>query len=185
MNYLRSVQHYEAGFEDGRRQAQSERRSGSVMATLIASLFRIFFFFVLIIPGILCAYFILCASKQYNAHSTGWSYGWTFVAIVYMLECLAFFLKGWGIALQKRNSIFWIVPWVICAFYGFAIPVYGIHIFGYNLFKPVPGNPTGTVNLIAWVVAGLMGIYIYSRFHFKRTGVPRWAGWAHRIGRGL
>ena len=185
MNYLRSVQHYETGFEDGKRRAQSDRHSGSLMTTLVACFFRIFFLIVLISPGLFCAYFILAAVKHYNAHLTGWTYGWTFVSIVFVLECVVFFLKGWGIALRKRNSTLWIIPWVICAFYGFALPVYVIHFVGYNLFKPVPGNPTGTLNLITWVAAGLMGIYIYSRFHFKRPHVPRWAGWAHRIGRGL
>jgi len=53
------------------------------------------------------------------------------------------------------------------------------------LFKPAPGNPTGTLNLITWVVAGLMGIYIYSRFHFKRPTVPIWTRWAFQIGKGL
>jgi hypothetical protein len=185
MNYLRSVQHYETGFEDGRRQAQSDRRSGSLMATLVASFFKIFFLIVLISPGLFCAYFILAAVKHDNAHLTGWNYGWTFVAVVYGLECVVFFLKGWGIALRKRNSPLWIIPWVICAFFGFAIPVYGIHIVCYDMLKPVPGSPTGTLNLITWIVAGLMGIYIHSRFHFKRPGVPRWAGWANRIGREL
>jgi uncharacterized membrane protein YuzA (DUF378 family) len=185
MNYLRSVQHYETGFEDGRRQAQSERRHGSVMTTLVASFFRIFFLIVLMSPGLFSAYFILAAVKHDNAHLTGWTYGWTFVAVVFVLECGMFFLKGCGMALQKRNSPIWIIPWVICALYGFALPVYGIHIFGYNLFKPVLGNPTGTLNLVTWVVAGLAGIYVYSRFHFTRPNVPRWAGWAHRIGRGL
>ena len=184
MNYLRSVQHYETGFEDGRRQAQSDRRNGSVMTTLFGFVFRIFFFIVLISPGILCAYFILATVKHRNAHLTGSTYGWTFVAVVYALECVAFFLKGWGIALQKRNSILWIIPWVICMFYGFAFPVYVLHFFTYNLFKPVPGNPTETLNLITWVVAGLMGIYIYSRFHFKRATVPIWTRWAFQIGKG-
>jgi hypothetical protein len=181
MNYLRSVQHYETGFEDGRRQAQSDRRNGSVMTTLVAFFFKTFFLIALFCPGIFCAYFILAAVKHYNAHLTGWTYGWTFIAVVFALESVVFFMKGWGIALRKRNSALWIIPWVICAFYGFALPVYVIHIFGYNLFKPVPGNPTSTLNLITWVVAGLMGIYIYSRFYFKRSHVPGWAGWAHRI----
>lgn len=185
MNYLRSVQHYETGFEDGRRQAQSEGRNGSMMTTLVAFCFKTFFLIVLFCPGIICAYFMLAAVKHFNARLTGWTYGWTFVAVVFVLECVVLFLKGWGIALQKRNSILWIIPWVICAFYGFALPVYVIHIFGYNFFKPAPGNPAGSLNLITWVAAGLMGIYIYSRFHFKRPHVPRWAGWAHRIGRGL
>jgi hypothetical protein len=185
MNYLRSVQHYEAGFEDGRRQAQSERRNGSVMTTLVACFFRIFLFIVLISPGLFCAYFILAAVKHDNAHLTGWTYGWTFVAVVFVLECGAFFFKGWGIALRKRNSPLWIIPWVICAFYGFALPVYGIHIVCYDLLKPVPGNPTGTLNLITWIVAGLIGIYIYSRFHFKRPTVPMWARWAFQTGKGL
>jgi hypothetical protein len=185
MNYLRSVQHYETGFEDGRRQAQSERRNGSVITTLGAFFFRILFLIVLISPGLFCAYFILAAVKRDNAPLTGWTYGWTFVAVVFALECMVFFLKGWGIALQKRNSIIWIIPWIICLFYGFALPVYGIHLFGYNLFKPVPGNPTGTLNLITWVVAGVMGIYIYSRFRFKRATVSIWARWAFQMGKSL
>lgn len=185
MNYIRSVQHYETGFEDGRRQARSERCTGSVMTTLVASFFRIFFFFVLISPGIFCAYFMLASEKHDNAYMTGWTYGWAFVAAVYVLECVVFFLKGWGIALQKRNSIIWIIPWVICLFYGFAVPVYGIHILGYNLFKPATGNPTDTLNLITWIVAGLIGIYIYSRFHFKRPAVPIWTRWAFQMGKSL
>jgi len=185
MTYLRSVQHYETGFEDGRRQAQSERRSGSVMATLVALFFKTFLLIVLLCPGIFCAYFILALVTQYNAHLIGWTYAWTFITIVYVLECVVFCLKGWGIALKKKNIIFWVIPWLICAFYGFALPVYFVHLFGYNLFKPAPGNPTGTLNLITWVVAGLMGIYIYSRFHFKRPTVPVWTRWAFKIGEGL
>jgi hypothetical protein len=185
MNYLRSVQHYETGFEDGRRQALLDRRSGSVMTTLVTSFFRIFLLIVLVSPGLFCAYFILAAVKHDNVHLTGWTYGWTFVAVVYGLECGMFFLKGWGVALQKRNSPLWIIPWIVCLFYGFALPVYGIHIFGYNMFKPAPGNPVSTLNLITWVAAGLMGIYIYSRFHFKRPAVPMWTRWAFQMGKSL
>jgi len=185
MSYLRSVQHYETGFEDGRRQAQSDSRNGSVMTTLVAFVYKTFFLTLLFCPGVFCTYFILASVKHSNAHLTGWTYGWMFVAVVFVLECVVLFLKGWGIALQKRNNILWIIPWVICAFYGFTLPVYVIHIFGYNLFKPAPGNPTGTLNLITWVVAGLMGIYIYSRFHFKRPTVPIWTRWAFQIGKGL
>jgi len=29
-----------------------------------------------------------------------------------------------------------------------------------------------------------MGIYIYSRFHFKRATVPIWTRWAFQIGKG-
>ena len=185
MNYLRSVQHYETGFEDGRRQAQSERRSGPVMTTLAARFFRIFLLIVLISPGLFCAYFILAAVKRDDAHLTGLTYGWTFVAVVFVLECVVFFLKGLGISLKRRNSPLWIVPWLICAFYGFGLPVYVVHIFGYNLFRPVPGSPTGILNLITWVVAGLIGIYIFSRFHFKRATVPIWTRWAFRMGKSL
>ena len=150
MNYLRFVQHYEAGFEDGRRQAQSDGQSRDLMTTLFSLFFKSFGFAILICPGIFCAYFILAAVKHYNIHLTGWTYGWTFVGVVY----------------------------------GFALPVYVVHIFGYNLFKPAPGNSTAPLDVISWIAAGVLGIYIYSRFQFKRADAPGWAGWAYRIGKG-
>jgi hypothetical protein len=185
MNHLESIQHYATGFEDGKRQAEADKASTALMRTLFSLFFKMVSLIILFCPGILCANLILEGLRHYTRILTGWNYGWVFITIVYVLECLVFFLKGWSIALQKQNNGVWIIPWLICGFYCFALPVFMLHTFLYSLLKPVPGHPTNTVNMISWVVAGIMGIYIYSRYHLQSDTAPRLMGWAYRIGKGV
>jgi len=183
MNHLESLQHYETGFEDGRRQAEAERASMAFMAKIFLFFFRAISFIILFCPGIFSAYLILDELRHYTQNLTGWNYGWAFVTIVYVLECLVFFLKGWSIALRKKGSVVLVIPWLICACYCFALPVFMLHRFLFMLFKPVPGHPTNTVYMVSWVVGGLIGIYIYSRYHLQSDTAPRLMGWAYRIGK--
>jgi hypothetical protein len=185
MNYLESLQHYGTGFEDGKRQAESGKASTALMATLFSYFFKTIFFIILFCPGILNAYLILDGLRHYTRNLTGWNYGGTFITIVYVLECLVFFIKGWCIALKKKDNLVWIIPWLICGFYCFALPVFMLHTFIYILVKPVPGHPTNTLDMISWVVAVLMGIYIYSRYHLQSDTAPRLMGWAYRIGKAV
>ncbi len=183
MNHLESLHRYETGFEDGRRQAEADRASTALMTTIFSFFFRAISLLLLFCPGILCAYLILGALRHYTRNLTGWNYGWTFIAIVYVLECLVFFIKGWCIALQKKGSGIWIIPWLICGCYSFALPVFMLHTFIFMLFKPVPGHPTNEVSMVSWIVGGLIGVYIYSRYHLQSDTAPRLMGWAYRIGK--
>jgi len=183
MNYLESLQHYGTGFEDGKRQAVADRASTSLMTALFSFLFKTIFFIILFCPGILCAYLILEGLRRYTGNLSGWRYGLTFITIVYVLECLVFFLKGWSIALKEKGNVVWIIPWLICGLYCFILPVFMLHTFVYILLKPAPGHPTNTLNLICWLVAGLMGIYIYSRYHLQSDTAPRLMGWSYQIGK--
>jgi hypothetical protein len=185
MNHLESLQHYGTGFEDGKRQAEADKANTALMTTLFSYFFKTIFLIILFSPGILCVYLILDGLRPYIRSLTGWNYGWTFIIIVYVLECGVFFLKGWYIALKKKDNVVWIIPWLICGFYCFALPVFMLHTFIYSLLKPVPGQPTNSLNMISWIVAGIMGIYIYSRYHLQSDTAPRLMGWAYRIGKGL
>jgi hypothetical protein len=185
MNYLKTLQHYEIGFEDGRKQAEADRVSTALMTTVVSIFVKTVLLVILFCPGILCAYFILGGLRPYTGNLTGWNCGGTFITIVYVLECGVFFLKGWSIAGKKKGGVVWIIPWLICGFYCFALPVFMLHPFIFILFKPLPGHPSNTVNMVSWVVAGLMGIYIFSRYHLQSDTAPRLMGWAYRIGKGV
>jgi hypothetical protein len=185
MNHLESLQHYETGFEDGRRQAEADRASTALMRTLFSLFFKAVSLIILFCPGILFAYLILGELRHYSRNLTGWNYGLTFIAIVYVLECLVYFLKGWSIALKKKGTGVWIIPYLFCGCYCFALPIFILHSFIYMLLKPVPGHPTNSLNMISWIVAGVMGIYIYSRYHLQSDTAPRLMGWAYRIGKGV
>jgi hypothetical protein len=150
---------------------------------LFSYFFKAIFFVILFCPGILCAYLILEGLRHYTGNLTGWNYGWAFVTIVYVLECLVFFLKGWGLAMKKKDNAVWIIPWLVCVFYCFALPVLMLHTFVYDLLKPAPGNPTDVLKIVSWTIAGLMGIYIYSRYRWQLDTAPRLMGWAYRIGK--
>jgi len=185
MNHLESIHRYETGFEDGRRQTEAERASTALMTTIFSFFFRTIFLIILSCPGILCAYLILGDLRHYTRNLTGWNYGGAFITIVYVLECGVFFLKGWSIALKEKGNVVWRIPWLICGFYCFALPVFMLHIFFYSLLKPVPGHLFNTLSMVSWVVAGLMGIYIYSRYHLQSDSAPRLMGWAYRIGKAV
>jgi len=185
MNHLESLQHYGTGFEDGRRQAEADKASTALMTTMFTMFFKLISLVILLCPSILCAYLILGGLRDYTGNLTGWNYGWSFITIAYVLKCGIFFLKGWCIALKRKGSVIWIIPWFICGSYYFALPVFMLHTFIFILLKPVPGHPTNPLNMISWVVAGLMGIYIYSRYHMQSDMAPRLMGWAYRIGKGV
>jgi hypothetical protein len=183
MNHLESLQHYGTGFEDGKRQAQADKASTALMTSVFSYFFKAILLIILFCPGIICAYLILAGLRHYAKNITGWNYGLTFIGIVYVLECVVFFLKGWFIALKEKGNVLWIIPWLICGFYCFLFPVIMLHTFSYTLLKPAPGDPTETLNMISWVVAGLIGFYIYSRYHLQSDTAPRLMGWSYRIGR--
>jgi len=183
MNHLESIQHYDTGFEDGRRQAGADKASKALMTMLFSYFFKIIFLIILFCPGIFCAYLILDELQRYTGNLTGWNYGLTFITIVYVLECLVFFLKGWCIGLKEKESVIWIIPWLICGFYCFLLPVFMLHTFIYILLKPAPGHSTSTLNVISWVVSGIMGIYIYSRYLLQSDTAPKLMGWSYRIGK--
>jgi hypothetical protein len=185
MNHLESLQHYGTGFEDGKRQADADKASAALMTTLFSYFFKMIFFVILLCPGIFCAYLILDGLRHYTRNLTGWNYGWAFITIVYVLECLVFFLKGWCMTLKEKNRGAWILPWFICGCYCFALPVFTLHTFVYMLLKPVPGHSINILNIVSWVVAGLMGIYIYSRYHLQSDTAPKLTGWAYRIGKAV
>jgi hypothetical protein len=185
MNHFESIQHYGTGFEDGRRQVEADRASTALMTTMFSSFFKLISLIILFCPGILCAYLILGGLRDYTGNLRGWNYGWTFIAIVYVLECLVFFLKGWSIALKKKGSVGWIIPRLICGSYCFGLPVLMLHTFMYLLLKPVTEHPLDTLNMVSWVVAGLMGVYIYSRYHLESDAAPGLVRWAYRMGRGF
>jgi hypothetical protein len=45
--------------------------------------------------------------------------------------------------------------------YCFGLPVFLLHAFINDLLKPAPGYPTNILSIFSWIVAGLMGIYVY------------------------
>jgi hypothetical protein len=183
MNYLEFLQHYGTGFEDGKRQAEADRASGALMTTLFSCFAKAIFFIILFSPGILSAYFILEGLQHYTRNLNGWNYGWVFVTIIYALECVVFFLKGWNIAMKVKANLVWTIPQLIGGIYSFALPVFMIHAFIYNVLKPGQGHPTSVLNLVSWVVAGLMGIYIYSRYRWQLDSAPGLMRWAYRMGK--
>jgi len=121
--------------------------------------------------------------QHHSGSLTGWNYAWGLIAIVYFLESLVFYIKGFGIMLKKKGSVLWIIPWLIGGLYCFGFPVFILHTFIYDLLKPVPGHPTNILSICSWIVAGVMGVYIYSRYHWQLDTAPRWMGWAYRMGK--
>jgi hypothetical protein len=183
MNHLESIQQYGTGFEDGRGQVEADKASTALITTVFIMFFKLISLVILFCPGILCAYLILGGLREYIGNLTGWNYGWTFIAIVYVLECLVFFLKGWFITLKEKGRGIWIIPWLICGLYCFVLPVFMMHTFIFILFKPVPGHPTNTLNMVGWVIGGLISIYIYSRYHLQSDTAPKLLAWAYRVGK--
>jgi hypothetical protein len=183
MNHLEFLQHYEKGFEDGNRQAAADKVSTTLMTTLFSYFFKMLFVIVLFCPGIISAYLIMNGVQHYSGSLTGWNYAWVLMAIVYILECFIFFIKGLGIKLKKEGSVLLIIPWLIGGLYCFGFPVFILHTFIFDLLRQVPGHPTNILSIFSWIVSGLMGVYIYSKYHWQLDTAPRCMGWVYRIGK--
>jgi hypothetical protein len=183
MNHLESLQHYGTGLEDGKRQAKADKASNALMTLLFSFFFRVFSFIILFCPGIFCAYIILDKLRYNSGNGHGWKYVAAFGAIVYMMECLVFFLKGWFFSLKDKDNGLWVALWIICFLYCFALPALILHTFFYIFFKPATGHATDTLNIISWVLGVLIGIYIYSRYALQSDTAPRLMTWAYRMGK--
>ncbi len=152
---------------------------------MISFFARAFLAFLLFCPAMICAYLIMEGVRLHGRTLEGWNYFWAMTGIVYLIECLVFFLKGWAAGLKTSGRRLWIIPSFICVVYCFLFPSLFLHTFIFNLFRPAPGHPTGTLNTVSWVLGILFGACIYSRYE-RRSG---WAflltSWAYSIGQRL
>jgi hypothetical protein len=152
----------------------------------IFSLFvRIILLFLVFCPGIMCAYMLLDGIKSYGGNLEGWNYFWAMTGIVYLIECVILFFKGWAEGLKEKRRQLWIIPWSIGVVYCFLFPSLLLHTFIFNLFRPAPGHPTGTLKVISWVLGVSFSTYIYYRYERRSDWAFLLTSWAYRIGQRL
>jgi hypothetical protein len=152
----------------------------------IFSLFaRITLVLLLFCPGIMCAYMLLDGIKSHGGNLEGWNYFWAMSGIVYGIECLVYFFKGWAAGLKEKGRQLWIVPWLICVVYCFLFPSLLLHTFIFNLFRPAPGHPAGTLNIISWILGVSFSAYIYYRYERRSDWAFLLTSWAFRMGQRL
>lgn len=169
--------------EEIKRQAEAEKAGAALTTSLFSLVLKILFLFVLFCPAILCAYLILDSLKSYTANLTRWHYFFAMVALVYGIECFVFFMKGCLLGLKKNGNGLWVLLWIICMLYCFVLPALFLHTIIFGMFRPAPGHPTSTLNMISWVAGVLISYYIYARYRLQTNTAPSIVAWAYRIGR--
>jgi hypothetical protein len=165
------------------RQHKTDQVSAALTTSLFSFVLKILFFFVLFCPAILCAYLILNRFKSYTENLTRLHYFFVMTALVYGIECLVFFVKGWLLVLKKNGNGLWVLLWTICMLYCFVLPVLLVHTAIFEMFRPAPGHPTSTLNIISWISAVLISYYIYARYRLQSNTAPSIVAWAYQIGR--
>ncbi|MDR3713136.1 MAG: hypothetical protein P4L51_10005 [Puia sp.] len=174
---------YYAGYEEGKRQAGSDKRSAGNFATILALFIRGVVFIFLFLPALTGAYFVMHLLRYRTGHLTMWAYLAIIAGLSYLIECLFFGLKGCFIALRKKGSKWRFVFWGICFLYSFALPTLLFHVMIFELFKPPHGHAVDTANRVGWIGGALTGWVIFRRYRLHLDEAPGPVYWAYYIGR--
>jgi hypothetical protein len=185
---MSDINHYMSqGFS--REEAKAQVAADHASTGLMIAVFRLFFhaivLFFLFLPGIFCAYLLLTWLKKPIGDPHGWDYFWWMLGIVYLLECLVFFLKGWHLRLKDRDNLLWMLLWLICILYCFALPVLMMHEFILGQVRHHPAQDLSTRGMIIiWVAAVVTAGLIFWRYRLHKDTAPPLFRWAYRLGRG-
>jgi hypothetical protein len=167
-----------------------DKEAGSLLESIFSLIFSAVALLFRFLPAIFCAYLILRGLRAYTGDLDGWNYFLVMGVMVYFIECLIFFLKGWLIAAKGKEAehmiwgIFWVIFWVICFLYCFTLPALMVH----SLVAALTGHAhiTRSGDIVLWLIAVLVSYYVfYRRYALDTDSAQKWALWAYKLGRSL
>lgn len=112
--------------------------------------------------------------------------GFTWIGLLILFTFLAYqavyFVKGLLIGLKNKSNLLWVPLFIICISFTCLFPALFIH----NNIRPwLHTISPNSGNLMAWLTSILMGIYVYSRYHFLTNIAPMAALFAYQFGMNL
>lgn len=176
---------YYSGYQDGKHHAESARATAAFMTALFKLLFLCFRLFFFSLPGIFCAFVILEKSGYHMGKQNIWNYMGVWIGLVYILECLIFFLKGWSLSLKDSGQRLWMVLWAICFIYCFALPAFLLKTIVFGQFTTPKFHPTVTMIILCWASGIILGWFIFRRYNLLADTSPKWMAWSYRLGRAI
>ncbi|HEY4061268.1 MAG TPA: hypothetical protein VGM30_05185 [Puia sp.] len=183
------ISHYES-YGLSREEAIAQAKADRASTRLIYAVFKLLFIpirlFFLLLPSIFCAYVILEKLFKKNPYRTErWEYFWWMCGIVYFLECLIFFLKGWQQALRNRGNRLWMPIIALTFLYCFALPSLMLQQIIGEISRRPGHAVSDTQTIIAWGAGIALGWFIYRRYKLTEESAPFLFSWTYRSGRAL
>jgi len=183
MNDVEYYESYGYSHEEAKSMAAADRASTGLMFAVFRIFFICFKLFFLLLPAIFCSFLILEALKKPFSKTGRGEYFWWMFGIVYAIECVVFFLKGWQFSIRQRGNRFWLLVRSICLLYCFVLPECMFQVIIIDQVKRTPGSAISRLDLIAWVIGIVLGWLVYRRYRLSEDGAPFLFRWAFLIGR--
>jgi hypothetical protein len=184
-NDVKYYESYGYSHEEAVAQAKADRASTRLMYVVFRLFFIGFKLFFLLLPSIFCAALILEGIKGPFKKAVTWDTFWWLCGIVYTLECVIFFLKGWQLSLKQRANRLWIFIMAICILYCLALPVTMFQFLIVDQIRRTPGLHISPVQIMSWAGGLILGWLIFRRYNLNKDEAPKFVFWDFRLGRAL
>jgi hypothetical protein len=178
---------YDEGYYAGRSQAKVDRAmgkgaadvagaSGSLLGIVFLLALRLINLLIICSGPIVTTYWMMKTFKLPTGNSEIGQLI-TLAAGTLITASIIFLLKGLLISLKERNSVLWLVAFVICFGATTIVPVLAIERVAGGLLHLHSGTA------LTWGVAVLCGAYTYFKYGLIQDSAPVLFKWAYAIGR--
>lgn len=170
---------YNQGYSDGASSKDDNNNLASYFFIIVLAVLN---YLILFSPAILLTYFIFEKLRWFTTGLSRWPYFWLYIAVVYIVECAVFFLKGWLISLRIQKHKLWLVMLVLLSLYCFILPTLFFQTLISGTFISPANRAGANGNIVVWVVSGLIGLYVYYRYSLTKASCPKFFLWSYRLG---
>lgn len=170
---------YDQGYSDG---AASKNGDSNLVASFFIIILAGINYLVLFTPAIFVTYLILEKLRWFTTGLGKWPYFWLYIAVIYIVECGVFFLKGWLISLKSQGHKLWLVMLALLSLYCLILPTLFFQALIKDFFISPPNRPAADGNITIWIISGLIGLYVYSRYNLTRDICPKIFFWSYKLG---
>ncbi|GAA3934197.1 hypothetical protein GO495_29725 [Chitinophaga oryziterrae] len=186
---------YNSGYDDGYYAGKNASRSEKQIADATKATFSLAGYITIILLGILTtcvifsgslmvAHLFLKAIGMYRNSGT-WEYILWLLGLGYLVTCLLFYIKGIMIIGKVNGNWWWIPLFLLCLFVICIMPTLVFQSMLEYWLGPSKRTGEGGIKfyiVFSWVIAILIGFFIYQRY--KLTQDYGWfiAKWAYQLG---